>query len=43
MPVKITFRDGFNEDVSTVVLSPFSGRVTKLIGRIGGLGNSILS
>lgn len=25
----------FNEDASTVVLSPFSGRVTRLIGRIG--------
>lgn len=25
----------FNEDASTVVLSPFAGRVTKLIGKIG--------
>ena len=25
----------FNEDESTVIVSPFSGRVTKLIGRIG--------
>lgn len=25
----------FNEDASTVVLSPFSGRVTRLIGKIG--------
>ena len=25
----------FNEDASTVVLTPFSGRVTRLIGRIG--------
>jgi len=26
---------GYNEDASTVVLTPFSGRVTRLIGRLG--------